>query len=82
MSKKIIEILREINPYEQIDEDTMLIESGILDSLSILSLVTQLEEEFAIEIVDDAITAKNFATVSEIVQLVKESVKVGSEDKS
>lgn len=76
MVKKIIEILRTINPYEQITEYTELIESGILNSLSILSLVTQLEDEFGIEIADDVIIAKNFATVVDIAQLVEKSKKI------
>lgn len=75
MIEKIIEMIRDINPYEQIDEASELVKSGILDSLSILSLVTQLEDEFEIEIPEDAVTAKKFATVADIVRLVKESRK-------
>lgn len=76
MIQKIIEMLKEIKPYEQITEDTKLIESGILDSMSIFSLVTRLEEEFEIEIADDAITAANFATGSHIAELVRKSNKI------
>ena len=36
--KEIIEILKEINPYIEIDENTELIESEILDSLSIQTI--------------------------------------------
>ena len=71
--EKIIKIIRTINPYEQIAEDTKLIENGILDSLSILNLITQLEEEFEIEIADDAVKKKNFATVPDIIRLVEKS---------
>lgn len=70
MIEKIIEILKEIKPYEHITVDTELIESGILDSLSILSLVTELEEQFNVEISDEAIIAQNFATIQDIAQLV------------
>ena len=76
MIEKIIELIREICPYEQITENTELIESGILNSLSIVGLITQLEDEFGVEIADDAVTAKNFSTVPEIMKLVEESAKL------
>ncbi|GMX66217.1 hypothetical protein Elgi_54890 [Paenibacillus elgii] len=79
MNETIIGIIKEIKPYEQISENTELIESGILDSLSILSLVAQLEEVFEVEISEDAITAKNFVTIPNIVQLIGESKKTESE---
>ena len=71
MKERIIALIRELHPYEQIDEDAELIESGILDSLSILGLITELEDEFGIEIADDSVTVKNFKTVLEIVRLVE-----------
>lgn len=78
MSEKILKILLEIKPYEQITPNTELIKSGILDSLSILTLVTQLEDEFEIEIDDEAVTSNNFATAKDIVCLVEQSHKIES----
>jgi len=76
LTGKIIDLIREMHPYEQIAEDTELVESGVLNSLSIVSLITQLEDEFGVEIADDAITAKNFSSVREIVLLIEGSSKV------
>jgi len=76
LTGKIIDLIREMHPYEQITEDTELVESGVLNSLSIVSLITQLEDEFGVEIADDAITAKNFSSVREIVLLIEGSSKV------
>jgi len=73
LKERIIALIRELHPYEQIDEDAELIESGILDSLSILGLITELEDEFGIEIADDSVTVKNFKTVLEIVRLVEKA---------
>lgn len=75
MIKKIIELLKEIRPYEKITETSELIESGILDSLGIINLITQLEDAFEIEIADDAVTASNFSNVDSIVELVMKSKK-------
>lgn len=75
MIKEIIALLNEIRPYEKITETSELIASGILDSLAIISLITQLEDAFDIEIADDAVTASNFANVDSIMQLVMKSKK-------
>jgi hypothetical protein len=71
--KKIIEIMKELRPYEEITETTELIQSGILDSLMILHLATQLENAFDVEIADDALTAVNFASADAISQLIRKS---------
>lgn len=73
LNEKIIELLKNILPYEEINSTTELIENSLLDSLSIMLFVTQLEDEFGIEIADDAITAENFSNVLKIAGLVKDS---------
>lgn len=73
MVKKIIGIMKELRPYEEITETTELIESGILDSLVILHLAAQLEIAFDVEIADEALTAVNFANADVIAQLVRKS---------
>ena len=60
---EIIEILKEINPYIDIEEDTELIESEILDSLSTIFLVTQLEDKFGIYVDEKLVLPENFKTV-------------------
>lgn len=72
LTEKIIDLLRKMLPYEEINNTTELIENGILNSLSIMMFVTQLEDEFGIEIPDDAVTSENFANVLKITRLVKE----------
>ncbi len=73
MVKKIIGIMKEMRPYEEITETTELIESGILDSLVILHLAAQLEIAFDVEIADEALTAVNFANADAITPLVRKS---------
>lgn len=73
LNKKIIELLTKIIPYEEITSATELIDNGILDSLSIMLFVTKLEDEFEVEIPDDAITAENFSNVWKIARLVEDN---------
>jgi acyl carrier protein len=51
-------------------DDTELKESGILDSLSTLKLVTFLEERFNIELEAGDLDAANLASVAHIANLV------------
>ena len=68
---KIIEILEELKPgvdYKNIDN---LIDGRYLDSLTILSLVSELEEEFDIEIPTVEIIPDNFNSVEKINSLIE-----------
>ena len=69
---KIMQILQEINPYEEIKEDTELIDTGLLDSMSILVLVTELEEEYGIIIDEKLIVPESFGSVQAIEELLEQ----------
>ena len=75
MHEKILELIKELRPYERINADTELVKSGILDSLAVLGLVTLIEDEFEIEIEDDDVIAENFRTVWCILKLIDKSEK-------
>lgn len=68
--EKIIKIIKEINPSAELDAQTKLLENRILDSLSMISLVSELEDEFDIEFSVRDIVPENFETVSAIWTLV------------
>ena len=68
--EKLLEILEEINPgvdYENIDT---LINDHYLDSLSILSLISELEDEFDIVIPTVEIIPDNFNSVKSMMALI------------
>jgi acyl carrier protein len=55
---------------KNLKDDTELKESGILDSLSTLKLVTFLEEQFKIELEAADLDAANLSSVASIAELV------------
>jgi acyl carrier protein len=55
---------------KNLKDDTELKESGILDSLSTLKLVTFLEEQFKIELEASDLDAANLSSVASIADLV------------
>ncbi len=54
----------------ELDENTPLISSGIVDSFSMVSLKRFLERKYAISIPDDQATPEAFDTVNRIIDLV------------
>ena len=71
MEQEIIEILREINPYVEIDKNANLLEEQILDSLGILVLITELEERYSVQIPLETIGVEDFTNISSIVRLME-----------
>lgn len=72
--EKIIEIIKEVSPMgaEDIEGDTELLDSGIIDSFDTVSLILELNEEFEIEIGVEEILPENFETPEKILSLVEE----------
>ena len=59
----------------ELDENTPLITSGIVDSFSMVSLKTFIEKKFDIKIPDEDASPEAFNTVSSIVQIVDKHVR-------
>ena len=55
---------------DQIEDDQNLFDSGILDSLGILKILSFLDEELDIDISSDEIKPENFATLNKICLLI------------
>ena len=54
-----------------LEPETVLWEGGIIESLSLLSLVSFLESHIELQVPDDDLRAENFATLGVIVALVE-----------
>ena len=69
---KVLTIIREISDKMPNDYTGLnLFDTGILDSLSVMQIVTELSDVFDIEIDVDDVIASNFESVSSIVELVE-----------
>ena len=53
-----------------VGEDEDLIEGGLLDSVTLVRLVSFLEQSFSVEIRDEDVVPENFRTLATIVGLV------------
>lgn len=70
---KIIEILNGIRPEFDFSQDVNYMEEGYLDSFDIVTLVTELEDNFDITINGEDILPENFSSKEAIAKLVERS---------
>jgi len=70
LNDQIIHLLSERVHIEVPSADTDLMESGLLDSLTLVELMSSLEEQFGIHISIDEIEFDNFRSASRIAELV------------
>lgn len=66
MDKKLLNILEEIEPGVDYETCTSLIDDHMIDSLSLISLIADLEEEFDISIPTVEIIPDNFNSAENI----------------
>ena len=74
LSEFIIEKLEEATGIDEITEDSALFDEEILDSLSILYLVTEIETEYRVQIPLEEVTESHFSTVNRIVEYLNEKM--------
>lgn len=71
MKEQIMEILVDLRPDIDFEEETKLIDGHVLESFDIVALVAELEDEFDIKIRPKDLIARNFNSVDAIAELVK-----------
>ncbi|WP_417855712.1 acyl carrier protein [Xanthomarina gelatinilytica] len=67
-----------LSDVKNVDDDALIFENGLLDSMGLLFLIEFLGEAFQVEVSDDELNPKNFESINNIVSFVsnKLSVKV------
>lgn len=70
MEQTLMEILNDLRPDVEFEKETKLIDDGILDSFDIVSLVSELNSEFDIEINVMDLEPINFNSVSAMLELI------------
>ena len=68
--QKLLEILKEIRPDVEFENETRLIDGGVLDSFDIVTIISELNDEFDIHIRVNHLKPENFNSVETIMALV------------
>ena len=71
MIDRIIEILEEIKEDVDYTMEDQLVDSGIFDSFDIVALVSELKNEFDVEIGIEDITPENFNSAEAVCNMIE-----------
>ena len=71
MKEKVLEILKGVRKDVAFEKETALIDDGVLDSFDIISIVSDLNDAFDVDITADELEPENFNSLDAIVALVK-----------
>ena len=69
--EKLIEILTSLHPDVDFATATDLVDDGILDSLDIVTLVTEIDAEFDVTIPAEEIVPENFNSAEALMALIE-----------
>jgi len=70
--EQLLEILKSIRPDVDFENETALIDDGILDSFDVVSIISELDNEFDVQVRITELDPENFNSVEAIWNLVQE----------
>ena len=70
--ERLIAILEDIRPDVDFSHEKQLVGDGILDSLDVITIVEEINQEFEIDIKPKYLTATNFNSVEAMWELVNQ----------
>ena len=70
--EKILEILKGIRPDVDFENETALIDDGILDSFDVVSIISELDDAFGVQVRITELDPENFNSAESIWKLVQE----------
>ena len=68
---ELIEILKEIHPDVDFESENSLVDDGILDSLDIVTLITEINDRFDVTIPPEEILPENFNSAEALWSLIE-----------
>ena len=71
MREQVLEVLKAVRRDVDFEKEMRLIDDDILDSFDIISIVSDLNEKFDVDITADELEPENFNTLDAIVALVE-----------
>ncbi len=69
--ENLLDILNEIRPDVDFTNEKKLIDDGILDSFDIISIVSELNDAYDIEIDVEDLEPENFNTIEAMLELIR-----------
>lgn len=67
---KLLELLKGIRPDVDFETETALIDDGILDSFDVVSIISELDDEFGVQIRIAELDPDNFNSMESIQEMI------------
>ena len=67
---KLLEILKEIRPDVDFENETELIDEGILDSFDVVSIISEIDDAFGVQIRINELDPENFNSAEALWKLI------------
>ena len=71
MREQLLELLEDIRPDVDFENEKKLIDDGVLDSFDIISIAQEISETFDVDINVEDLEPDNFNTVDAMVELIR-----------
>lgn len=69
--EKLLEILKQVRPDVDFETETALVDDGILDSFDIVSIISELDDAFGVQIRIAELDPENFNSAQAVWELVQ-----------
>lgn len=69
--QELLELLKDILPKVQWESDLALVDEGILNSIDIITIISEITDEYDIKISSDEMKAENFNSVEAIYNMIQ-----------
>ena len=69
--EELLEILKSIRPDVNFENETELIDEGILDSFDVVSIISEIDDKFDVQIRINELDPENFNSVESIWSLIQ-----------
>lgn len=74
--EEVLAILKEIKPTKNLENVTDIIEGGYIDSFELMSLISNLNEKYGVEIGIEELIPENFNSVDAMVRMIDRLIKI------
>ena len=74
--EKLLKILKRVKPEVDFIENNNLIDKGILDSIEIVTIISEIEMEYLIEFDPEEIDPDNFQSVLTMLEMIEKTKKM------
>lgn len=78
---KLLQYITEATFTNEINDDTLLFEEGLFDSMGLLFLIDFIRDEFHVETKDNELLVDNFKSINSIISFIVKKIEISEPKK-